>query len=94
MFVIDSMAGLMLTSSQGLLGSIYSLGVFIPSLAVLARRLHDVGKSGWFSLIILIPIIGFIWLLILLATDSEPGTNQYGPNPINPESDIIDHLID
>ena len=60
---------------------IYTLALFIPALAVAVRRLHDVGKSGWFLLICLIPIIGVIWLLVLLVTDSKPGDNEYGPNP-------------
>ena len=65
-------------------GPIYLIlvfGLFIPSLAVSVRRLHDVGKSGWMLLIILIPLIGAIWLLVLLFTDSQPGRNEYGPNP-------------
>ena len=53
----------------------------IPGLAVAVRRLHDVGKSGWFFLIALIPIIGSIWLLVLMATDSIHGENKYGANP-------------
>ena len=60
---------------------LYILVVMIPSLAVAVRRLHDVGKSGWFFLIALIPIIGSIWLLVLLATDSIQGDNKYGSNP-------------
>ena len=56
------------------LSSIYSLGVLIPSIAVAVRRMHDVGKSGWY---ILIPIYN----IILAVTDSQPGPNQYGPNP-------------
>lgn len=60
---------------------IYTLALLIPALAVAVRRLHDVGKSGWFLLICLIPIIGVIWLLVLLVTDSKPGDNEYGPNP-------------
>tara|TARA_R110000751_G_scaffold120241_3_gene220870 strand:+ start:2116 stop:2526 length:411 start_codon:yes stop_codon:yes gene_type:complete len=60
---------------------IYALGVLIPSLAVAVRRLHDVGKSGWFYLIGLIPIIGSIWLIVLFVTEGERGTNQYGPDP-------------
>ena len=59
----------------------YMLAVFIPGLAVAVRRLHDVGKSGWFFLIVLIPLIGGIWLLVLFCTDGVPGENQYGPNP-------------
>ena len=60
---------------------LYALFVFIPGLAVLVRRLHDVGKSGWFALILLIPLIGAIWVLVLLCTDSVVGDNKYGPNP-------------
>ncbi len=65
----------------GVFYGIYILALFLPSLAVTVRRLHDVGKSGWMIFIPLIPIIGSIWLLVLLATDSNPGENQYGPNP-------------
>lgn len=59
----------------------YSLFTLLPGLAVIARRLHDIGKSGWMFLVILIPIAGWIWLLILLFTDSQFGDNKYGPNP-------------
>lgn len=65
----------------GVLSTIYSIFIFIPSLAVVVRRLHDIGKSGWMILIALIPIAGGIWLLILMFTDSQPGDNEYGPNP-------------
>ena len=60
---------------------LYGLAVFIPGLAVLIRRLHDVGKSGWFLLIVLIPLIGAIWIIVLMATDGNIGENQYGMNP-------------
>jgi len=60
---------------------IYALATFIPGLAVSVRRLHDVGKSGWFFLIILIPFIGAVWLLVLLCTDGQLQTNKWGPNP-------------
>jgi uncharacterized membrane protein YhaH (DUF805 family) len=65
----------------GIFYTLYSLAMLIPSLAVEIRRLHDVGKSGWWLFISLIPLIGAIWLFILLVTDSQPGENQYGPNP-------------
>ena len=73
---IDPFAG-----ESGILSNLYSLAVFLPSLGVLVRRLHDVGKSGWFFLIVLIPLIGAIWLLILLFIDGEQGENKWGPNP-------------
>ena len=68
-------------SGAGVFNSIYNLLILIPSLAVAVRRLHDVGKSGWMLLIGLIPLVGAIWLLILLLRDSEAGENKYGPNP-------------
>jgi uncharacterized membrane protein YhaH (DUF805 family) len=52
---------------------VFVLGVFVPSIAVGARRMHDIGKSGWF---LLIPIYN----IVLLATDTTPGENSYGPN--------------
>ena len=55
--------------------------MFIPGLAVMVRRLHDVGKSGWMYFIVFIPIVGVIWLMVLLLTDSDAGENQYGQNP-------------
>jgi uncharacterized membrane protein YhaH (DUF805 family) len=57
------------------------LVLFIPGLAVAVRRLHDIGKSGWMLLITLIPLIGVIWLLVLLLTDSNSEENLYGANP-------------
>lgn len=62
---------------------LYSILVFIPSIAVSVRRLHDIGKSGWMLLVVLIPVIGAIWLLVLLFTDSNAGDNNYGSNPKN-----------
>ena len=60
---------------------IYTLGVFMPSLAVAVRRLHDTDKSGWMYLLVLIPFVGSIILLVFLATDGKPGNNKWGPNP-------------
>jgi outer membrane protein assembly factor BamB/uncharacterized membrane protein YhaH (DUF805 family) len=78
--VIDARTGLNF-NGVGVLGGVYSLAVLIPGLAVTVRRLHDTGKSGWLILIALIPIIGVIILLVWMFADSEPGMNQYGPNP-------------
>lgn len=65
----------------GLLLLVYAFVVMIPSLALGVRRLHDIGKSGWFMLISLIPYVGSIILIVFMATDSQIGANQYGPNP-------------
>ena len=65
----------------GVFQGTYSLAVFIPSLAVCVRRLHDVDRSGWWLLINLIPILGPLFFLGFLVLDSNPGENKYGPNP-------------
>ena len=67
-------------SSGGLISTVASLAVFLPSLAVGVRRLHDTDRSGWWILIGLIPIIGWILLIVWFCTDSK-ADNQYGPNP-------------
>jgi uncharacterized membrane protein YhaH (DUF805 family) len=64
-----------------LVAIVYSLGIFIPNLAVTVRRLHDTNRSGWWYFISMVPFIGGIILLIYLIEDSSPGDNQYGPNP-------------
>ena len=79
--IIDAVLGFGAASGVGILGGIYSLAVLIPGIAVGVRRLHDIGKSGWMLLISLIPLIGWIWFLVLMATDSNPGDNKYGSNP-------------
>ena len=60
---------------------VYSLAVFIPSLAVSIRRLHDTGRSGWWILIGLVPFVGGIIFLVFMCQDSQPGPNEFGPNP-------------
>lgn len=61
---------------------IVGLALIVPGLAVGARRLHDIGKSGWMQLIGIIPIVGWILVIVWYATDSVPD-NEYGPNPKN-----------
>ena len=82
---ISLVAGLLLVmlNAPGIsfLYTIYILATILPSTSVLVRRLHDTGRSGWWSWITLVPAVGFIILLILLTEDSEPGSNWYGPNP-------------
>lgn len=60
---------------------IFVLALFVPSIAVAVRRLHDTGKSGWWLLISFVPVIGGIWLIVLLAIEGKPGVNEYGANP-------------
>ena len=71
------------------LSIVYAVAVFVPGLAVAVRRLHDIGKSGWYVLVNLIPIAGPIWFLVLTCLDSQPGDNKYGPNPKEESDDSI-----
>ena len=89
-FVLDNILGTVFTTDVGPAGLIslpygwlnFLCGIFhfLPSLSVLVRRLHDVGKSGWFFLIQFIPIVN-LWLLYLLCKDGDNSTNSYGNNP-------------
>ena len=80
--VLDMLLGSVSEGSMyGLFYGLFSLAIMIPSLSVTVRRLHDVGKSGWWIFISLITFIGGIWLFILTITDSQPGENAYGPSP-------------
>jgi uncharacterized membrane protein YhaH (DUF805 family) len=64
----------------GFIYLVYMVAVLIPSFTVTIRRLHDVGKSGWMLLLLLIPFIGAVWIFVLTILDSEPGNNRFGPN--------------
>ena len=80
--ILDNILGIAIEGvGYGPLYGLYALAVLIPGLAVGVRRLHDVGKSRWMILLALIPLIGAIWLIVLMVTDSNPGENQYGQNP-------------
>jgi uncharacterized membrane protein YhaH (DUF805 family) len=63
------------------LGSLYSLAVLVPGIAVGVRRLHDTGRTGWWWLIAFIPVIGVIWIIVLFALPGDQGPNQYGADP-------------
>ena len=91
-FLINALVGFGLAFVGGLLGDeaglggmmlylLYLLGTLIPGLAVSVRRLHDTGRSGWWLLISIVPIVGPIVLLVFTVQDSEPGDNVFGANP-------------
>ena len=84
----------LLTFILGLLGkpgtilsSIWSLAILLPQLGLGVRRLHDIGKSGWYWLIALIPIVGWILVIIWFAKEGDPNQNQYGPVPTIPTAE-------
>lgn len=63
------------------LALILNLAILVPTLSVMIRRLHDIGKSGVWFFISFVPLVGSIVMLVFLCTDSQPGSNQWGPNP-------------
>lgn len=77
---IDYVLGLSVMGS-GPIGMIYSLAILLPSIAAVVRRLHDINRSGAWILIGFIPLIGQIWLLVLLIKAGDAGDNKYGSDP-------------
>jgi uncharacterized membrane protein YhaH (DUF805 family) len=77
--ILDGIAG-----SGSVVQGLVGLVLFLPGLAVGVRRLHDTDRSGWWLLIGLLPIVGWIVLIVFLVSDSKPGPNRFGPNPKNP----------
>lgn len=84
--VIDYGNGVEVTTS-GPLGSLVSLALLLPSLAISWRRLHDTDRSGGFYFLFLIPIVGWIILIVFFATEGTRGPNRFGPDPKNSGQD-------
>ena len=79
--IVASILQRALTNSQnGIITAIVGLAIILPSLAVAVRRLHDTSRSGWWLLIVIIPVVGAIILIVFWVQDSH-GDNQYGPSP-------------
>ena len=78
-FILDALT--LWSRPLGIIGGLYGLAVLLPSLAVGARRLHDIERTGWWQLFLLLPVIGTIILIVFWAQDSQPGSNEYGANP-------------
>ncbi|WP_318640281.1 DUF805 domain-containing protein [Flavobacterium ardleyense] len=84
--IVDNVLGITFAGiPYGPLYIFYGIAMFIPGLAVSVRRLHDINKSGWMMFVVLIPLAGAIWLLVLYCTEGTQGENQYGDNPKNEE---------
>ena len=80
--VLDNVLGFAFEGSPyGPIYFIYALATLVPSLEVTVRRLHDTNKSGWNLLISLIPIVGSIWMLVIMISKGTDGENKYGPDP-------------
>ncbi|MBO6784548.1 MAG: DUF805 domain-containing protein [Alphaproteobacteria bacterium] len=67
---------------SGPLSGLFSLAVLIPNISIGVRRLHDIDKSGWWLLLLLIPLIGLIILIIWFVRRGTEGPNRFGPDPL------------
>jgi len=83
LMVVDSQLGTFNDAAgMGMLGGLYTLLVLLPSIGVQVRRLHDVDRSGWWLLIYLVPIIGFIVIMIFACMKGTSGSNRFGLDPL------------
>ena len=81
--ILDNILGLAIEDvGYGPFYILYALATIVPGVAVSVRRLHDIGKSGWYILLAFIPCVGAIILLIFDLTPGDTGDNEYGPDPI------------
>lgn len=75
-------------AGMGVLSGIFTLAVIWPGIAVSVKRLHDRNRSGWFYLLILIPLVGAIWYLIDVGClAGTRGPNRFGPDPLGQEAE-------
>ena len=79
LFIAMVLDSIIFDAETGLFYIVVVLGLFLPSLAVTVRRLHDTSRSGWWFFISILPLIGSIILLVFLASDTKPESNQWGP---------------
>ncbi len=79
--LLNTIVSLVLSVIGSFIVGLYALAVLIPGIAVGVRRLHDTGRSGWWLLIGLVPLVGIIVLLVFLVQDSQLVENRYGPYP-------------
>jgi uncharacterized membrane protein YhaH (DUF805 family) len=75
------LVGTLLSFASHLLSGLFYLGVLLPSIAAATRRLHDTNRSGWWQLIGLVPLVGWIVMIVFLAQASQAGANEHGPAP-------------
>lgn len=80
-WILSELDGFLLTDYYIIAFYVFLSLILIPTIAVLLRRLHDTGKSGWNILLVFLPIIGWTWLLILLILIGEPRINKWGAYP-------------
>jgi uncharacterized membrane protein YhaH (DUF805 family) len=84
-FLINTIISIVLRfaipSAGPIISELYGLAVLLPSIGVAIRRLHDTNRTGWWILVVLVPLVGWIWVIVLLALAGDSGPNRYGPPP-------------
>ena len=79
---IDRLTGTFVADTGfGILSAVYTLAVILPGISVSVRRLHDTGRSGWWFLVTIVPVLGFFVFLYFMILESDPGSNKYGALP-------------
>ena len=92
--VVDTLTGTMgMFGDSGLLGQLFELAVLVPSLALGARRLHDINRTGWWQLLWFVLLIGWIVLIVWAIKRGDKGPNKYGPGPRQATSTINKLLV-
>ena len=77
--ILDNLTGLAFEGiGYGPFYTVFALACLLPSFSIAVRRMHDIGKSGWMLLVSMIPLIGSIWLIVLLVKKGDEGANEYG----------------
>lgn len=84
--LIDKMLGWQRAGGEGVLTTLYGIAVFLPSWAVLFRRLHDTDRSAWWLLLVIIPVIGWLIILAFNCQNGTPGENRFGADPKRDET--------
>ena len=91
--VISIVIGMISDTLASGISGLYSLALLLPGLGLAVRRLHDTGRSGWFLLLVFIPLVNLI-LLYFMVIEGDAGPNEYGPDPKDPMADDLSNVLD
>lgn len=93
LFIINILIGIVTAligeTLGGILSLVFTLGIIIPYIALAVRRFHDLDKSGWWFLTLLIPLVNFIVVLVFFTRKGTDGPNQYGPDPLGSDASVF-----
>ena len=84
--IVDGMISGVSFAGTGAVESLFSLATILPSITVAIRRLHDLGRTGWWLLIVFVPIVGWIVLIVFFVSKGTDGDNDHGPDPLEAQA--------